>query len=429
MTRTRIPLCPNCDRSVSVDASLHPTEDILQSIREGYFPSESSCRAHSAAADAAESQIRDLDRVLKRLQALTEEVKAHRDRLSDFAEQQRALTAPVRRIPTELWQQIFLYACAGTTLACPLKPHMLTALSLSHVCRTWWTIARHGAGLWAPRLKFDVGRMLKDVTKGRNGNEVHEYRLAAAFYLDRSRAEPFSFDVIWECDGNVPDKLEEYSEDVHLLLMMLADNFSRWKDCSIAGIALDYMVYRDLCFHIPDLLESCSIVGWMREQDLIGELFMDAPRLTRWTQGYVGFAPELPFSQLTHVKTGRVHSYFVARIFSSCEALEVLDISIMDIDHARLDLPSHVVIPRLQELSLAGHNTLVLSTVLRRLEAPALSHLMLGSIHRFRGFEESDWKSLFDSEDFRSFKDRTSGFSLSVDNLEDDRVYELLESS
>ncbi|KAI5894677.1 uncharacterized protein SCHCODRAFT_02617551 [Schizophyllum commune H4-8] len=429
MARTCIPLCSNCDLSVSVDASLRATEDIIQYIREGQIPSDSSSRTHTAAADAAESQICNLDRVLKRLNALTEEVKAHRDRLSDFAEQQRAVTAPVRRIPTELWQQIFLYACAGTTLACPLKPHMLTALSLSHVCRAWWAIARHGAGLWAPRLKFDVGRMLKDVTKGRNGKEVHEYRLAAAFHLNRSRAEPFSFDVIWECDGKIPDKLEEYLEDVHLLLMMLADSFTRWKDCSIAGSALDYMIYHDLYFRIPDLLESCSIVGWMREQDLIEELFMNAPRLTRWTQEYVGFAPELPFSQLTHVKTGRVHSSFVARILSSCEALEVLDISIIEIDQARLDLPSHVVIPRLQELSLAGHNTLVLSTVLRRLEAPALSHLMLGSIHRFVGFEESVWKSLFDSEDFRSFEDRTPGFSLSVDDLEDDRVYELLESS
>ena len=77
----------------------------------------------------------------------------------------------------------------------------------------------------------------------------------------------------------------------------------------------------------------------------------------------------------------------------------------------------------------AHENTLVLGTVLRSLEAPALSQLTLGAIHCSRGFQESDWKSLFDSEDFRSFKDRTPGFSLSVDNLEDDRVYELLESS
>ncbi|KAL1755776.1 hypothetical protein FB107DRAFT_212827 [Schizophyllum commune] len=429
MTRTRIPLCPNCDRSVSVDASLHPTEDILQSIREGYIPSETSCRAHSAAADAAKSQIRDLDRVLKRLTALTEEVKAYRDRLSDFAEQQRALTAPVRRIPTELWQQIFAYACAGTTLACPLKTQMLTAMSLSHVCRTWWAIARHDAELWAPRLKFDLGRMLMDVTKGRNGNEVHEYRLAVTFYLDRSRAEPFSFDVISEPDGDIPDNLEHYSEDVHLLLMKLFENFSRWKECCIAGNALDYLIFPEFLGHTAEMLESCSIVGEMRELYLIEELFSDSPRLTRWTQDYRGFAPKLPFSQLTHLETGKIDSPFLCQILSSCEALEVLDICIMYSDHIRLGLPSHAVLPRLRELFLAGQNTLVLGTVLRSLEAPALSQLTLGAIHCSRGFQESDWKSLFDSEDFRSFEDRTPGFSLSVDNLEDDRVCELLGSS
>ncbi|KAI4523957.1 hypothetical protein K525DRAFT_267440 [Schizophyllum commune Loenen D] len=427
MTRTRIPLCPNCDRSVSVDASLHPTEDTLQSIREGYIPSETSCRAHSAAADAAKSQIRDLDRVLKRLTALTEEVKAHRDRLSDFAEQQRALTAPVRRIPTELWQQIFLYACARTTLASPLKPRMLTALSLSHVCQTWWAIARHDARIWAPRLKFDVGQMLADIAKGRHGNEVHEYRLAMAFYLNRSRNEPFSFKAVWEYDGDIPNKLESYSEDVHLLLTMLAENFGRWRECTIAGNALDYMIGRQFLTDTPEMMESCSIVGEMCEEYFIEELFLDSPRLTRWTQHCTGFSPDLPLSQLTHVETGEIHDNFLRQILSSCDALEVLDVSIMGFDHTRLDLPSRSVLPRLRKFYLTAHNTLILGTVLRSLEAPALSSLWLGATY-VRDFTESEWKSLFASEDFQSFTDRTSDSSVRVCGLADDRVCELLDS-
>ena len=45
-----IALCTQCGHSVSVDASHLLKEDALQAIRDGRTPSESSCRAHNAAA-------------------------------------------------------------------------------------------------------------------------------------------------------------------------------------------------------------------------------------------------------------------------------------------------------------------------------------------------------------------------------------------
>ena len=111
-----ITLCTDCGHSVSIDLSLGSEEEVLQAIRDGHIPSESSCRAHDAAADAVQSKIDELDRPIERLQTLTEEVEEHRDRLIEYSEQQRALAAPVQLVPAELWETIFRYACAETTL-------------------------------------------------------------------------------------------------------------------------------------------------------------------------------------------------------------------------------------------------------------------------------------------------------------------------
>ena len=89
----------------------------------------------------AEQQAHTLASEIDRLLSLAQELSAHRQRLLDFAAQQRAIITPVRRLPDEILEQIFRLACAGVVFTYPLSKPMLTAVAISHVCHRWRTIA------------------------------------------------------------------------------------------------------------------------------------------------------------------------------------------------------------------------------------------------------------------------------------------------
>ncbi|KAI5894671.1 uncharacterized protein SCHCODRAFT_02746207 [Schizophyllum commune H4-8] len=424
-----IALCTQCGHSVSVDPSHLLTElDALQSIRDGQIPSESSCRAHNAAASVVESQIEELDSVLERLRALTEKVQGYRDRLAEFSEQQRALAAPVRRVPPELWENIFRYACAQTTLSYPLESEMLTALSLSRVCSRWRTMAQSDPQLWAPHLLFDVDDLVTDVAAGVLGPQVRDFRLAVFSYLAQSRSFPLTLEVTWESPGRTPLNLERHSKDAHLLLMVLYKNFWRWGECIIAGNALMYMLRnREPWPDTPELLVSCCILGQMRDDDRLYNLFSDAPNLTRWTQDFMALEIALPLSQLTHLRADSIRYRFMAEILRSCESLEVLDVSIVDYEKYTCYIPAQATLLHLRAFSLAGATSLALNRILRSLSAPTLSRLTLGpGPYGHPHFTKSDWDALAPS--MHSFLERTSGgVSLYVSPY-DDRIGELLKN-
>ncbi|KAL1755781.1 hypothetical protein FB107DRAFT_261928 [Schizophyllum commune] len=424
----RINLCTQCGHSVSVDASQLSKGDALQSIRDGHIPSESSCRAHNAAASAVDSKIEELDGVLDRLRALTEKVQGYRDRLAEFSEQQRALAAPVRRVPPELWETIFQYACAQTTLSYPLEREMLTALSLSRVCSRWRTMAQSDPQLWAPRLLFDVEDLVADVAAGALGPQVRDFRLAVSFYLAQSCSFPLTLEVTWESLERTPRNLERHSKDAHLLLMVLYENFWRWGECTIAGNALMHMLRnREPWPDTAELLVSCCILGQMRDDDRLYDLFSDAPHLTRWTQNFMMLDITLPLSQLTHLKAESIRYRFMAKILRSCESLEVLDVSIVDYEKYACYIPAQATLPQLRAFSLAGVTALGLNRILRSLSAPVLSRLTLDpGPHGHPHLTKSDWEALAPS--MHSFVERTSGgVSLYVSPY-DDRIGELLKN-
>ncbi|KAI4523962.1 hypothetical protein K525DRAFT_282110 [Schizophyllum commune Loenen D] len=395
-----ITLCTQCGHSVSVDVSHLLKGDALQFIRDGHIPSESSCRAHNAAASAVESKIEELDGVLDRLRALTE----------------------------KLWETIFRYACAQTTLSYPLERQMLTALSLSRVCSRWRTMARSDPQLWAPHLLFDVEDLVTDVAAGARGPQVRDFRLAVFFYLAQSRSFPLTLEVTWESPGCTPLNLERHSKDAHLLLMVLYKNFWRWGECTIAGNALMHMLrHREPWPDTAELLVSCCILGQTRGDDRLYDLFSDAPHLTRWTQDFIGLEIALPLSQLTHLKAESIRYRFMAEILRTCVSLEVLDVSIVDYEKYTCYIPAQATLLHLRAFSLAGATSLALNRILRSLSAPILSRLTLSpGPYGHPRLTMSDWEALAPS--MHSFVERTSGgVSLHVSPY-DDRIGELLEN-
>ena len=119
--------------------------------------------ASSNACDSQADALEALDCALARLEV--------RDELGSSSASQPELSAPVYRVPTELWEDIFLYACADTILAYPLRADMLTARTLGQVCQRWRDIALDDTRLWVVSIDIDMDRMM------RPGSDVRVARL------------------------------------------------------------------------------------------------------------------------------------------------------------------------------------------------------------------------------------------------------------
>ena len=146
-----IALCPNCSRSISRSISRAPSQTDLDTLRSGDLPPETIPSQHYISkAEDAEREILAFDTEIRRLQALTRELQAHRQSLADYAEQQRSLVAPVRRVPTEVMENIFLLACRTPEFAFPLQPTMTKRMSVmvtTTAAADWQGSAGLGKGL------------------------------------------------------------------------------------------------------------------------------------------------------------------------------------------------------------------------------------------------------------------------------------------
>ncbi|KAL1679716.1 hypothetical protein EV122DRAFT_289327 [Schizophyllum commune] len=400
-----ITLCTNCGHSDSIDFSLGPEEEVLQAIRDGHIPSN----PHALKID-------ELDRPIERLQTLTEEVEEHRDRLIEYSEQQRALAAP-------LWETIFRYACAETTLDYPLKRDMLTALSLGLVCQRWRAIARRDTRLWAPYLRFDVYALMFDLATLLLEDEVRDFRAVVACYLERSRTEPLRLHIMWRGLEAMPQELETFSEDAHHLLRNVFAHFWRWKKCTIAADVLEYMLEHEPRIKVPSSLEYCSVIDPKGSHRRIVPLFADAPRLTRWSHSGRGlYEPDLPFSQITYFDAEWTSVEYLGQILRCCKALEYLDVFIAAGSDSHLSgFPSRASLPHLRVLALKRASSSLVHTVLCLLSAPILEYLMLDLRPG-----QPWWESL--AAELYSFLERTSGkITLHISmTLSGDRLREFL---
>ncbi|KAI5894674.1 uncharacterized protein SCHCODRAFT_02665151 [Schizophyllum commune H4-8] len=406
-----ITLCTNCGHSVSIDLSLAPEEEVLQAIRDGHIPSESSCRAHNAAADAVQSKIDELERLIERLQTLTEEVEEHRDRLIEYS---------------ALWRLLFdLYQPSSGRRSRSSDRDMLTALSLGLVCQRWRAIARRDTRLWAPYLRFNVCALMfdSDLAAKILGDEVRDFRAVVACYLERSRIEPLRLHIMWRGLKEMPQELQAFSEDAHHLLRNVFAHFWRWRKCTIAADVLEYMLEHEPRIRVPSSLEYCSVIDPKGSHRRIVPLFADAPRLTRWSHSGRGlYEPNLPFSQITYFDAEWTSVEYLGQILRSCKALEYLDVYVAAGSDSHLsDFPSRASLPHLKVLALKRASSSLVHTVLCLLSAPILEYLMLDL--RFG----QPWRESLAAESY-SLLERTSGkISLSISmTLSGDRLREFL---
>ncbi|KAF9001770.1 hypothetical protein BDQ17DRAFT_616962 [Cyathus striatus] len=118
-----------------------------QHLGTNYVPSEGKARQIQDFLDISSKEVHAIDAEINQLQQQLELLQAKRLKISDLAEQHRALLSPARRLSRDILEVIFL-ACLPTDrnpcMSATEAPMLLTRISSS-----WRNIAHSTPRLWA----------------------------------------------------------------------------------------------------------------------------------------------------------------------------------------------------------------------------------------------------------------------------------------
>ncbi|KAL1726564.1 hypothetical protein EV714DRAFT_219063 [Schizophyllum commune] len=351
----------------------------------------------------AEQQAHTLASEIDRLLSLAQELSAHRQRLLDFAAQQRAIAAPVRRLPDELLEKIFRLACAGVVFTYPLSKPMLTAASISHVCQRWRTIAEHDKQLWAPAFiklhEDDINVFPKKPTV----EHLRLFKAALLAYLARSDPLPFAIDLRGSCTIREDHGSKEFSilpemdfidavtrrchharfcrTSVRYFSLML--HFYMQKRDRAAGCVLSIMLEALETFELVDDPRAWPRAGVSAPYHL-DFLKNYAPRLRFWKQDIIdmgyGFydtaMQHVPAHTVVRLEASWTDLKLASSALSSCASLKELIIGLCHTTNT-WSSPNRgaMMLPELESLAVAAVPVRsVLGHLLSVLTAPRLRH-------------------------------------------------------
>ncbi|KAJ7646562.1 hypothetical protein FB45DRAFT_998046 [Roridomyces roridus] len=184
-------------------------------------------------------RLKQLDDGIAELQTALGKLKQERDDLGTFVNAHKALISPVRRLPLDIVQEIFV-ACLPTHRNCVMTAKEAPVL-LGRICSAWRAISLSTPRLWASLHVVEPTHRHRHILN----DKVTQRLEVVKTWLDRSGQCPLSISV----DG--PSHFHDISAFTSLFLRQLLPFAARWEDIALVAPT-------------PALQELCSL----RETDV-----------------------------------------------------------------------------------------------------------------------------------------------------------------
>ncbi|KAK7460977.1 hypothetical protein VKT23_008905 [Stygiomarasmius scandens] len=291
----------------------------------------------------------------------------------------RAFISPVRKIPVEIWIEVFLLCLldSGAGLEVEYRTISAPTLELSHVCAFWRAVVVSTPELWS-NLHINLAH---------GGLEM---LTAVKLYLDRSKTCPLDLTLVAQDDTEQTDDLGRRSWQVFAFLL---DDHPRWSKVHLNFLwaLLDHAEVKNLLqsakWNRCDILKSLRIGfgdDWPWERHVYSphfcRLLEQAPRLTSLHLDAFGKALSLPFSQLHEITVSSLFSLQqVLDCFSMCPNLRKADITVeyTTLDVLESETRNTVYLSELRFLKCNFRRCLHASDIFPNLTMPAITHLEL----------------------------------------------------
>ncbi|KAJ7575796.1 hypothetical protein C8J56DRAFT_408211 [Mycena floridula] len=140
------PKCPHCDKDIGFTPQVATQSHWLElqsQLRSPRIPQPSS----TALIQGIEADLRRCDTEIQRQKAYVFSLQNQRKMIKRHLDAARALTAHVRKCPSEILGHIFLHLCRSTTIS--TEKVEIPGLTLASVCADWRRVIMSDNQLWA----------------------------------------------------------------------------------------------------------------------------------------------------------------------------------------------------------------------------------------------------------------------------------------
>jgi hypothetical protein len=299
--------------------------------------------------------------------------------------------SPIHRLPNELLNKIFLFACAENVLTFRATHH---AVNIAAVCGRWRLLAISYSSLWSSfqihlrdddSTEADTRDGLLPDTNDEDALANSQLETCLDTYLKRSRQQPLTLYIVAE-------KLRDPEGDPeHPLLSKLVAHSSRWKHLTLDVFSISRYNGTSLRNAVATpSLETLTFVTLTGDEPLVSEWILSAFSLrTLFLSSY------LPFSNVTTPGSlDRVSSltssvdveglFKPLNWFPSLQHLRLHDLgNIRSSSNLTAALPCHCQVPitsleiDLRAVSKSGNKLDLLGLAMNFLSAPSLSKLVI----------------------------------------------------
>lgn len=353
-------------------------------LSTNYVPSKDELNEiHKLLEDPVDQLVR-LDAEIARLQNIIGELSLKRNQLHTDIVRHGNLIAPLRRIPEELLQEIFLRCLPvdhNAVMSCHEAP-----LLLGRVCSQWRSVSISTPRLWSGiHIVVTTGAPSPTPWPNQSPHEADpkfDVVEAVGVWLSRSGGLPLSISL-FQAPYIYPP-----SQHTDQLISMLVQFSTRWKHLSLLVSPAMFLPLSSLSREVVPLLEMISVQESPSDitppSDILPLDIFRAPRIQTWSSCNLGIIPKrMDWSRLTSLSLGSL-SQSMERALTPLKALEILG-KCLSLVHCSLEfgwvatppLNYHdiVMMPLLETLSIdEGHSNL--TPFFGQLRLPALAKLV-----------------------------------------------------
>ena len=373
------------------DPLVQPPSKFLDKVNTNYIPDVEERQEISEYVSTVKQELSQLNAKITEMRTALMQVARTRDRLQAAANQHQALISPLRRLPPELLQVIFV--CCLPLHRNAVMHSSEAPVLLGRVCSEWRRISLYTPEVWSslhivpPNVNFSS--LTSSIARFKRKRELIE------MWLGRSGACPLNISFVWFASDS-----EDEIKLCASLLEALVPTCGRWRMLDFQVPLKMFKPFIGLTVKDVPLLEGLSL---MDNRTPLGTDIVDkwpeslvfaesASNLKSFTLTFFSGGlrlPSIPWHQLTTLYLESNISFFfqdsreMLSTFAQCAHLQSCTLK-FPLSHTafipafeKLNLP--ITLPQLQVLCLDGdqhlQNTFHMSNMLINLCAPKLRKL------------------------------------------------------
>ncbi|KAJ6588670.1 hypothetical protein B0H19DRAFT_214551 [Mycena capillaripes] len=378
---------------LSADLSLaRMSSPFAARLGTNYCPKDEEILEIKALLAEPSLRLKRLDEEIAELQKAIDKLAAERDELGAFVEGHKALISPVRQLPLDVIQEIFI-ACLPTHRNCVMSASEVPIL-LGRICSSWRTISLSTPRLWARLHVVEPPRSSRPGSADELIDKKTAERLEVTkMWLGRSGQCPLSISL-YIGHEYASDSASEPSHSGQFLQALVA-YAPRWQHISLTTsasmlhvnighlTATDVPILESVTFDVQSRYPPLPNVTWNHCE------MLRSPRISSFSISGNSFFPDklpLHWDQLTDltisgtVWESLITSERVLQTISGCPQLRSCKLAVSDGGITQILLQHPVVeLPFLHTLELDFGN--IISMVPQLLERLSLPELRTFTLH------------------------------------------------